>query len=139
MKYLFFIPLVLVFCGLILAAVSATYDSSGQNVNLYSSPTVNNAPNQAYVEVRLIDGHFDPPVIYVNKGDLVRMNFFFVDPVFVSLGNYVNDYYTTGMAVFVADRAGEYTIYCEDCYEDNHRDSDERSDREPAIGYFIVR
>ncbi len=65
-------------------------------------------------ELRYEDPFFEPPVIVVNEGDTVDLTFMFRDDHFITIGEYVNDYYNVGKAVFKPAK-GEYVIECKDC------------------------
>ncbi|RJQ16790.1 hypothetical protein C4573_01865 [Candidatus Woesearchaeota archaeon] len=112
MKILFFI------FSISLLLLACTTQSTGTVVYDTQNPVQENKVVKEF-DVRLHDSFVEPPVMVVDEGDIVKLTFFFEDPVFVSLGDYVNDYYTTGQAAFTADASGEFTISCKSCDDDN--------------------
>lgn len=69
-------------------------------------------PVVKYFEIRYIEPFQQPPVMVVNEGDIVELNFMLRSPTYYMLDGYAEDYFKTGMARFVADKRGEFPVQC---------------------------
>lgn len=67
-------------------------------------------------DINIVDLQFEPNSIYVNKGDIVILNFLSEEPIHFSLDAFgVSEYVRTGRIEFVADKSGSFDFVCDDC------------------------
>ncbi|MBC8494808.1 cupredoxin domain-containing protein [archaeon] len=78
------------------------------------------------IELRLIDGMFEPNTIDVKEGDTVKIQFMNTEPYIFFLEEFgISERVASDYIEFVADKAGSYNFECVDCLE-------------PAIGVLRV-
>lgn len=107
----------------VLASGTSTTTHS-TTLNMYSQKM--DVPEVNRFEIRYDDPYFAPSVMVVDQGDVVDLTLMLRDVTFVSIGDYVNDYFTAGHVRFVADTKGAFLVECQDCDV-------------KAAGYLLVR
>lgn len=107
-----FLALIVFFVSAIIYSSEACEPRAQSEVFVYFSGQTSDLHKS--FELRVDGPFFDPYVIVVNEGDILDITFMFKDIHYISIGKYVNDYYTVGSATFKPEK-GEYAIECRDC------------------------
>ena len=117
--------LLVVAAGLLVACAPET-KTSENTVVLYAPKQVEEPETVHTFELRFNDPFLEPSVMVVEEGNTVEIIPMLEKPVFISIGDQVNDYYDTGIIRFTAEESGEYPITCSGCAR-------------KIVGYLVVQ